>query len=113
MEYSTLGIRRMAVVGESHYQRTIRKARRQQPLWALLVPEDDNRHDSSAVRVDLHIAGRWMPAGHLSRENARKWRPEILRSPVWVMLPAAVFGGTRDKPELGVWIGEEYGASSR
>lgn len=109
MNHTTLGIRRMGIVGESHYQRAIRKARRQYPLWALLMPEHDNRYDKNAVRVDLHVAGRWLPVGHLSKENARKWRPEILKSQVWVMLPAAIFGGTRDQPSYGVWIGEEYG----
>lgn len=87
------------IVGESYYQRWIERVvggrTRESARFettAVLVPEDDNRHDENAVRVD--IAGGTV--GHLSREIAPIYR-------VWLLVtyghvqpatcPALIVGG--------------------
>lgn len=68
------------VVGESHYQealesmcggRTENSAR--QKVEAFLVPEDDNPHDSKAVRVYVQD----QTVGYLDRETAHSFRLEM------------------------------------
>lgn len=61
------------IVGESHYQANIEHfcaGGSNVELTADLVPENDNRHDKNAVRVD--IGGRIV--GYLSREDAEIYR---------------------------------------
>jgi hypothetical protein len=57
---------RWMVVGVSFYQ--------QQLAAILLLPEPDNRHDPSAVAVEIN--GQII--GHLKREQARHWQPRLL-----------------------------------
>lgn len=69
------------IVGESYYQSAIKRLAgpnnehvEEKEYKALLVPEDDNPHDDKAVRVD--IEGR--AVGHLSREDARRFRRRLV-----------------------------------
>ena len=76
------GYEDLEVVGESHYQDNLRRLtgyrppdeRVRQEIHAVLVAEDDNPHDPGAVAV--WIDG--LQVGHLSRENARRYRPGLL-----------------------------------
>lgn len=68
------------VVGESHYQQALEKLcggrtedSQERIFEALLVPDDDNPHDSQAVRVE--IGGHTV--GHLSRQMARGFRQKM------------------------------------
>lgn len=65
------------VVGESFYQKSIAsivKARGQGSIVkALLIPDDNNKHDNLAVRVD--IDGHTV--GHMSRDDARDFRKRL------------------------------------
>jgi hypothetical protein len=70
------------VVGESHYQRALARLAGDHgddsprlETVATLVPETNNRHDKSAVRVD--IGGHTV--GYLSREDARSFRRRLGR----------------------------------
>ena len=79
LELSGSGGFAIEVVGESHYQQAlaaiVNKPRfAQKTCHAVLVLEDDNRHDANAVRVD--IDGR--KVGYLSRAGALAFR-ETLR----------------------------------
>ena len=65
------------VVGESNYQEALAVVATMEPLPpAMLVPEDDNRFDDQAVRVD--IAGRTV--GYLGRDDARSFRRRLARA---------------------------------
>lgn len=68
------------VVGESHYQEALESicgGRTEDGVRlrveASLVPEDDNPHDSKAVRVYIQD----QPIGYLDRETARSFRAEM------------------------------------
>jgi hypothetical protein len=70
------------IVGESNYQRALRRIAgpktedsKRHPCVAMLVLEDDNPHDNMAVRVD--IEGETV--GYLSRRHARQYRKELER----------------------------------
>lgn len=91
---------RTPVVGESYYQAALKSiaAGRQQdyetiPARALLIPEQDNRHDKNAVRVQIN----GMTVGHLSRANAIRYRralSEAQHPPTTVAeCAAAITGG--------------------
>lgn len=71
----------LEVVGESNYQNSLRKISndatetRLLPTYtAILFPENNNKFDKMAVRVDIN----GMTVGHLSREDARDYR-ELLK----------------------------------
>ena len=68
------------VVGESHYQDALEdicggRAEDSQRLVveAFLVPEDDNPHDSAAVRIDIQDE----TVGYLDRTTARSFREQM------------------------------------
>ena len=71
------------VVGESYYQESLRKLvgptadRVHVTTEARLVPEPDNAYDPNAIAV--WIAG--LQVGHLSREDAARFLPGLLRAP--------------------------------
>lgn len=114
MQPVTLGISRLIVVGESNYQRKIKAAARKagvDPLYAELVAEPRNKFDRNAVRVDLLVGNKSYTVGYLPRADAALYQASVLeakRARQRVVLPARIFGGTREKPSLGVWIGEQY-----
>ena len=80
---------RVAVVGESHYQRALRTIAggritgdgwdKHIPAMAVLVPEPNNRWDTNAVRVDALHGGRALTVGYLASELADEYQPELLR----------------------------------
>ena len=68
------------VVGESHYQKALERIcggrtenSQRLVVEAFLVLEDDNPHDSKAVRIS--IQGKTV--GYLDRETARSFRKQI------------------------------------
>lgn len=73
----------LPIVGESHYQEALEaicgprsvegKDRR---VVAHLVLEDDNPHDSMAVRVDI----QGLTVGYLNREHARQYRNRLRKA---------------------------------
>jgi hypothetical protein len=69
---------RWMVVGVSFYQQQLAAILREPDAgntWtARLLPEPDNRHDPSAVAVEIN--GQII--GHLKREQARHWQPRLL-----------------------------------
>jgi hypothetical protein len=73
----------LEVVGESYYQENLwrlvspyrRGERVRSDVYALLVAEHDNPHDANAVAVWV----QGLKVGHLSRANARRYRPGLLR----------------------------------
>lgn len=89
----------LGIVGESNYQAALKKIAGRGDVrhscYADLVLEDDNRHDSNAVRVD--IEGRTV--GYLSREHALAYRQQIGQESTCA---AVIVGG--DGRSLGVWI---------
>jgi hypothetical protein len=95
------------VVGESHYLDNLRsiagRGEVRLECAALLVPDDDNRHDKNAVKVI--IQGKQV--GHLSRKLAREYRAKMAEQgmgDVVAEVPAIIVGGGKDKPNLGVWL---------
>ncbi|NGY66433.1 hypothetical protein G7043_46885 [Lentzea sp. NEAU-D13] len=101
---STAG--RVAIVGESHYQDAIAEVARHStalpldeaiPATAVLVPEQANRHDHQAVRVDLLRGdGSAITAGYLRGDQAADYQPLLLelaeRGEVG-SCPARIMGG--------------------
>jgi hypothetical protein len=103
------------VVGESFYQDNLWQLVGAQPgdhyrrveITAVLVPEYDNPHDPNAVGVLID----GLKVGHLSRSDAREYRPGLLalqerhRAPI--ALPGDIVGGgiREDGPgKLGVFL---------
>ncbi len=86
----------LEVVGESRYQDSLwslagtddRSERIRISVTALLVPETDNPHDPQAVAV--WVDG--LKVGHLSRADARLYRPGILALHLAEGCPVAVPG---------------------
>jgi hypothetical protein len=108
------GDRDLEVVGESFYQENLWRLAAARPgepvrveITAVLVAEDDNPHDSNAIAV--WIDG--LKVGHLSRENARAYRPGLLALQRAHQMPIALTGvitggGMRDDGpgRLGVFL---------
>jgi hypothetical protein len=106
----------LEVVGESHYQDNLwqlvggRRSPEQRidtDIRAVMVAEDDNPYDANAVAI--WIDG--LKVGHLSRDNARRYRPGLLALQEAQGMPIAlrgviVGGGIRaDGPgRLGVFL---------
>ena len=105
------------VVGESHYQRTLRDldaGRRDRGeevhFRVFLWPEPENRYDSNAVAVYAEGHG---VIGHIPRVNAAEIQIPLLkmRSDRQVAsCNAMLIGGGPDKPFLGVVLGLDASA---
>jgi len=89
----------VAVVGESHYQETLRglsvmfKAieRTERTFTATLAPEPTNPHDPNAVVVTMHDG---TTIGYLAREMAATFQKRLLlRRPAVLKCPAQLRGG--------------------
>ncbi len=99
----------LTIVGESGYQDYIRHVAQQARgggFEIVLRPDPQNPFDSSAVvvLVDGRTDGR--PVGYLPREMARVWQPALFSAEAegfFVVGTAQVLGGTRDKPNVGVF----------
>lgn len=104
----------LEVVGESRYQDNLWslvggrwRDRVRIEVTAILVPDDDNEYDADAISVWV----KGLKVGHLSRENAAKYRPGLLDLQRKTGKPIAlrgriVGGGQRgDGPGmLGIWL---------
>jgi hypothetical protein len=91
----------LGVVGESHYQDTLRQVAIDGKLCsATLVPEPDNVFDVNAVAVQ--ISG--MTVGYLSRPEARRYQRRLLALEHAMVVPAKLIGGTDEKPSFGVLL---------
>src|SRR5882724_1380674 len=73
----------LPIVGESYYQEALEaicgprsEEGEDRPVEVRLILENDNPHDSMAVRVD--IPGQTV--GHLSRDHARQYRKQLERA---------------------------------
>jgi hypothetical protein len=102
------------VVGESHYQGALESIcggrsedGHRLKVEAFLVPENDNPHDSKAIRV--YIQDRTV--GYLDRETARSFREEMAQigmSGVAAKCRAIIVGGwdrgSGDRGHFGVKI---------
>jgi hypothetical protein len=89
-QLSPTGSYGLDVVGEASYQNNIGRVAGGRTTEgvrynceAILVPEDANKHDPMAVRVDI----RGSTVGYLSRANAREYRAELKR----LGFPSGVF----------------------
>lgn len=113
---------KLEVVGESRHLDGIKivlKAFRDggeedNSMFAALVHEPRNPFDRFAVRIDLFAVtgegGRasYEKAGYLSREQAFRLHEYIKNLADQGLLPiisVQVYGGTVDKPNIGLWLG--------
>ena len=97
----------LTIVGESNYQDSISKFKKGWS-YGLLVPEQDNSHDKNAVALYLiDNKSEIHKVGYLSKELAAKVAKPIANLLVEkgqvVPVLAKVEGGTKDKPDLGVF----------
>jgi HIRAN domain len=105
----------LEVVGESDYQKNLWRLvgprwpdeRVRHPVCVVLIAEDDNPYDANAVAVWV----QGLKVGHLSRANARRYRPGLLslqrRYGQPVALNGVIVGGgiREDGPgRLGVFL---------
>jgi len=106
----------LEVVGESHYQDNLWRLvggrgspndRVRVDVYALLVAESNNQYDANAVSVWVN----GLKVGHLSRENAQRYRPGLLalerKYGKPIALPGVIVGGgmREDGPgRLGVFL---------
>ena len=95
----------IVIVGEASYQpriAAIRSATNDGEFTIQLVPEPANPYDTHAVAV---VAGGGI-VGYLPRDLASHWQPVLLAAAsegFAVVGKAQVFGGTPEKPNLGVF----------
>ncbi len=95
----------ITIVGESGYQGVIKAIKKQaggREFVIVLRPEPQNPYDANAVsiQVDGNVVG-YMP-----RDLAKQWQPVLLAAEsegYVVQGKAAIYGGTKDKPSLGVF----------
>jgi HIRAN domain. len=96
----------IAVVGESHYQDTLRGLsvlfetieRTERTFTASLVAEPSNPFDPNAVKVTTEDG---TTIGYLAREMAATFQKRLLRQPTVVRCPAQLRGGS-DGESIGV-----------
>src|SRR6185437_10766268 len=117
----------LEVVGESYYQENLwqlagaqpGKERVREDIYAVLIAEDDKPYDPNAVAVWIN----GLKVGHLSRENALRYRPGLLAQQEARGMPIALAGviaggGIRDDGlgMLGVFLNhdpEDFGLRRR
>lgn len=100
------------VVGESNYQHALRRILKSQgqEISVALIPEPDNPYDRNAVMVqalivsDGEVSGA-VKVGYLPRSCAEDWAPLLKGESVY--MDATLFGGTRDKKSIGVFINDD------
>ncbi|HTW19599.1 MAG TPA: HIRAN domain-containing protein [Mycobacteriales bacterium] len=105
VDFSALNYRhRLEIRGESFHLSALRQLQRQSDSWpARLVREPHNQYDRNAIAV--HIRGRIV--GHVAREQAAELASTLDAwggQGVMVEFDATLCGGTRDKPNIGVFI---------
>ncbi len=96
----------VAVVGESHYQETLRSlsdlfeviGRTERTFTVKLVPEPTSPFDPNSVVV---MTEGGATVGHLAREMAKTYQKRLLRQPEVVLCPAQLRGGA-DGQNIGV-----------
>lgn len=102
------------IVGESHYQRELKaicggrtREGHRKAVRAMLILEDDNKHDPNAVRVEV----QGCTVGYLTREDAQTYRRRIARAgkpDIVIECDAIIVGGWSrglfDKGHFGVYI---------
>ena len=102
------------VVGESHYQRALESIcggrteySAEKYVQATLVLEDQNPHDSQAVRVDVSE----MTVGYLPRDTARSYRRRLreaghprLTGRCNAVIRGGWDRGPQDRGHFGVWL---------
>ena len=94
------------VAGESQYQDALQELRDALDVFerighgfvAVLVPEPDNPHDSSAIAVTS--GGNTL--GYVRADVARDWQPFLRSLEGPIECSARLTGGTSDKPSIGV-----------
>jgi hypothetical protein len=101
----------MGIVGEGYYGVEIRRiAGRPQAqgtsveFMVTLLPEPTNQHDPNAVVV---LSDRSKTIGYLSREHAVDYGPVFAALAAHGQVAqcrAKMFGGTKAKPNIGVWL---------
>ena len=101
----------MGIVGEGYYGVEIRRiAGRPQAqgtsveFTVTLLPEPTNQYDPNAVMV---LSDRSKPIGYLSREHAVEYGPVFTALAAHGQVAqcrAKMFGGTKAKPNIGVWL---------
>jgi hypothetical protein len=101
----------MGIVGEGYYGVEIRRiAGRPKAEGAsaeftvTLLPEPTNQYDPNAVVV---LSDRGRTIGHLSREHAADYAPVFTALAAQGQVAhcrAKMFGGTKAKPNIGVWL---------
>ncbi len=97
----------VAVVGESHYQETLRQlsdffaliGRGERTFTATLKPEPANAYDSNAVAVTTDDG---TTIGYLAREMAETYQKRLLRQTAVVRCPAQLRGGGDGGQVIGV-----------
>jgi hypothetical protein len=95
--------RRLEIVGESHYVPHLKALLSRGDSWdAYLIREPKNPYDANAVAV--HIDGGCV--GYVCRDDALEIAPildAMLARRQAVMMHVTLWGGTRDKPNVGVF----------
>ena len=71
----------------------------------VLIPEPKNKHDANAVAIHAESGS---VIGYLKRDDAALYQPKILQhmrvSGAYPSCKGKFFGGTTEKPSLGVWL---------
>lgn len=98
----------LGIVGESFHQdelMPLRISQRGRPFEVRLVPEPENPYDANAVAIQVAKSGALI--GHLSREEAARYQPHLLRlaaAGLVVTCKGRTGGGDPERPTIGVWL---------
>ncbi|MBX9850113.1 MAG: HIRAN domain-containing protein [Rhodocyclaceae bacterium] len=101
-----LGLFEFEVVGESHYQQALSRIAQSsvdRTVVAVLIPEDQNKYDKNAVRVDVD----GMTVGYLSREDAKSFRRRLSQKQLSgkaTLCGAQIYGGPLPEKSFGIWL---------
>ena len=72
---------------------------------ALILQEPENPYDANAVAIQVAKSGALI--GHLSREEAVRFQPHLLRlaaAGLAVTCKGRTVGGDPERPTIGVWL---------
>ena len=102
------------IVGESHYMAALKRAKRvaldeddKSVITMVIQREPDNQFDKNAIKVCALIGEALEAVGYFGRDTAEEYRDSVglwEASGYYVSCKGALFGGTKGKPNIGVWL---------
>jgi len=68
----------------------------------VFVREPDNKYDSNAIAIYIEGGGKLQQIGYINKDDAANYSKSLAKGKTLDGWIRAIYGGTRDKPSLGV-----------